>query len=335
MSQIAFAAGFASIRQFNDTVREVFARTPTELRAGVRAAGRPGPVATGSLALRLPFRAPLDGDSLLGFLAARSINGVEAVADGTYARTMRLPHGTGVVRLRPLPDHIRCTLQLDDLRDLAAAVQRCRRLLDLDGDPLAVSAALGADPLIGPLVAKRPGLRTPGHGDGFEIAVRAIVGQQVSVAGARTVLARLSEALGEPAPVGPDASGLLRLFPSPAAFAEADPARFPMPKARGETIRRLGAAVADGSIEIDPGADREALRARLLALPGIGSWTVSYVELRAMGDPDVFLPTDLGVRHALERLGEAGDPRSAARTAERWRPWRSYALMHLWSSLSG
>ena len=335
VSQIAFAAGFSSIRQFNDTVLEVFARTPTELRAGVRAAGRTGPVATGSLALRLPFRAPLDGDALLTFLAARSIAGVEAIADGAYARTMRLPHGTGIVTLRPLPDHVACTLQLDDLRDLAAAVQRCRRLLDLDGDPLAVSAALGADALIGPLVAKRPGLRTPGHGDGFEIAVRAIVGQQVSVAGARTVLARQSEALGEPVPVGRDACGLVRLFPSPSAFADADPAVFPMPKARAETIRRLGSAVAEGSIEIDPGADRDALRARLLALPGIGPWTVSYVELRALGDPDVFLPTDLGVRHALERLGQGGDARSAELIAERWRPWRSYALMHLWSSLAG
>lgn len=335
VSQIAFAAGFSSIRQFNDTVQDVFARTPTELRAATRSGDRHRSVAAGSLALRLPFRAPLDGDALLGFLTARSIAGVETIADGAYARTMRLPHGTGVVTLRPLPDHVACMLQLGDLRDLAAAVQRCRRLLDLDGDPLAVSAALGADARLGPLVAKRPGLRTPGHGDGFEIAVRAIVGQQVSVAGARTVLARLSEALGEPVPVGPDAGGLVRLFPSPAAFADAAPAVFPMPKARAETIRRLASAVADGSIEIDPGADREVLRSRLLALPGIGQWTVSYVELRALGDPDVFLPTDLGVRHALERLGEAGDPRSAGLIAERWRPWRSYALMHLWNSLTG
>ena len=350
VSQIAFAAGFASIRQFNDTIRDVFALTPTELRAHRRTGREQPPLVTGALSLRLPFRAPLDGATLLEFLRVRSISGVESVTDGVYARSMRLPHGTGLVTLRPLPDHVACTLRLSDLRDLGAAVQRCRRLLDLDADPVAVAGALGADELLAPLVAKRPGLRAPGHGDGFEIAVRAIVGQQVSVAGARTVLARMSAALGEDIEAvadGPDhntdhdtgpvvaTTGIERLFPSAAAFAEADPAQFPMPRARADTIRRLAAAVADGTVAIDPGADRVRLRDSLLAMPGIGPWTVAYIEMRALGDPDVFMATDLGVRRALEHLGVAGDPKSAAARAESWRPWRSYALQHLWTSLSG
>ena len=352
VSQIAFAAGFASIRQFNDTIRDVFALTPTALRAHRRTGGEQAPLVTGALSLRLPFRAPLDGAALLEFLRVRSISGVESVTDGVYARSMRLPHGTGLVTLRPLPDHVACTLRLSDLRDLGAAVQRCRRLLDLDADPVAVAAALGTDELLAPLVAKRPGLRAPGHGDGFEIAVRAIVGQQVSVAGARTVLARMSAALGEDVVDGTGGTdgtdgtnhgtdpagattGIERLFPSAAAFAEADPEQFPMPRARADTIRRLGAAVADGTVEIDPGADRIRLRESLLAMPGIGPWTVAYIEMRALGDPDVFMATDLGVRRALEHLGVAGDPKSATARAEMWRPWRSYALLHLWTSLSG
>ncbi len=189
------------------------------------------------------------------------------------------------------------------------------------------------DELLAPLVRKHPGLRVPGHVDGFEILVRAIVGQQISVAGARTVLGRITKARG--APLAIPEGRLTHAFPTAAELASADPDALPMPKARAATIRRVALAVASGELVIDPGVEREELRARLLAIPGVGPWTVAYVGLRALGDPDVFLPTDLGVRHALERLGCAGDPHAAAARAEAWRPWRSYALMQLWTSLSG
>ena len=333
ISQIAFASGFASIRQFNDTVRGVFALSPSELRSRARRSADPTTAhgAGGWLSLRLAHRMPMDATGVFEFLGARLIDGVERCDHAGYRRTLQLPYGRGVVALEPLSDHVHCSLQLDDLRDLQAAVQRCRRLLDLDSDPVAVDAALSDDPAIGPLVCKRPGLRVPGHVDPFEVAVRAIVGQQVSVAGARTVLSRLSAEHGATWEGRDD--GLARLFPTPAAFAAADPATFPMPRARAETIVRLAAAVADGAISFSVGADRDDLRGSLLALRGVGPWTADYVALRGLGDPDVFLPTDLGVKHALDHLGLASDPKSAATIAERWRPWRSYALMHLWSSL--
>lgn len=279
--------------------------------------------------LRLPFRPPLDGELLLDFLRSRAVTGLEACDATTYRRSLRLPHGPATVALTPGPDHVDCTLRLADPRDRAAAVELCRRILDLDADPAAVAAHLGADPVLGPAVRAHPGLRVPCHVDGFEVLVRAIVGQQVSVAGARTVLGRLAAALGDPLPWadGP----VTACFPSPEALAGAPADLFPMPRSRAETLRRVATATASGDLVVDRGGDRAALRERLLAIPGVGPWTVAYVELRALGDPDVFLPTDLGVRRALERRGRPGDPRAAAATAEAWRPWRSYALLHLWT----
>ena len=331
-ADIAFASGFASIRQFNDTVREVYGATPTELRGNGR---RGGPV--GQLDLRIAVRPPFAANHLLQFLRQRAVVGVETAGDGWYARTLDLPHGHGRMRLT-LPaeaareDHLRCLLEVHDLRDVGAAVERSRRLLDADCDPTAVDAALGADPFLGPLVAARLGLRVPGHVDGAEVAVRAVVGQQVSVAGAARVLARICERFGEPVPSSEEYDGLTRLFPRPEVLAEVDPAELPMPRARGRALNALCAAVAAGDLPLDRSADRVDVRGRLLALPGIGPWTAGYVSMRALGDPDVFLPTDAGVRHALARHGQAG-PRQAETLATTWRPWRSYALMHLWTSL--
>jgi AraC family transcriptional regulator, regulatory protein of adaptative response / DNA-3-methyladenine glycosylase II len=344
MSQVAFASGFTSIRQFNDTVRAVFALTPTQLRkrAAIQArtraptADEPGGGARSSgvaeIELRLPFRAPFDGEPLLDFLRTRLVAGLESCDGTTYRRSLLLPFGPATVALTPRPDHVSCALRLGDVRDLAAAVQRCRRILDLDADPVAVSAQLGRDALLEPNVRKHPGMRVPGNVDGFEVLVRAIVGQQVSVAGARTVLGRIAAAIGEPL-AAPD-GGVTTCFPSAEAVAEAPPDTFPMPRARAETLRRVATEVAEGGLVIDPGTDRDEMRTRLLAIPGVGPWTVAYVSLRALGDPDVFLATDLGVRRALERRGLDGDPRSAAALAESWRPWRSYALLHLWTSLA-
>jgi AraC family transcriptional regulator of adaptative response / DNA-3-methyladenine glycosylase II len=330
MADIAFAAGFSSVRQFNDTVRQVYAARPSELRA---AAGRRAhPASTGAqLRIRLALRPPFNGAALLGFFAARTVTGVEAVVDGAYGRTLSLPHGPAVVTLRPADDHVTCELALTDLRDLAAAVERCRRLLDLDCDPVAVADVLGADEALAPLVAARPGLRVPGYVDGFEAAVRAVLGQQVSVAGARTLAGRLVQRFGTPLPQ--PAPTLTHLFPTPAALASADPASLGIPRSRGAAIVALSEAVAAGDIALDRSADRADVADRLLALPGIGSWTAGYVALRALGDPDVFLATDLGVRQAMARLRLPDEPKGALAHAARWRPWRSYAQMYLWTGM--
>ena len=330
-SDVAFAAGFSSVRQFNETIREVYAATPSELR-GRRGADR----ATGTMTMRLAVRTPYAGSALLGFLAARAVPGVEAAGDGWYARTLSLPRGTGTVRLE-VPDastagetaFVRATFALQDLRDTSAAVERTRRLLDADCDPVAVAEAFAGDAVIGPLVRRRPGLRVPGHVDGAEIAVRAILGQQVSVAGARTVAARLVRDHGTKVA---DDGELTHLFPTPGALAALAPEDLPMPRARGRALIALCTALADGSLALDRGPDRDDVRRRLLDLPGVGPWTADYVALRALGHPDVFLPTDLGIRQALARLGT--DPDLAGELAEGWRPWRSYAQLHLWHSLT-
>jgi AraC family transcriptional regulator, regulatory protein of adaptative response / DNA-3-methyladenine glycosylase II len=345
-TNIAFASGFASVRQFNDTVRDVFATTPTDMRrrslhrkpgpVGTRSASTDGGVSRASISLRLPYRPPFDGAGLLAFLRTRAVPGVETCNETTYRRTLRLPHGIGIVALTPTTadaahPHVGCVLQLDDLRDLATAIQRCRRLFDLDADPLAVADVLGCDPLLGALVRRNIGLRVPGHVDGTELAVRAVLGQQVSVAGARTLAGRIVASVDEH--ITGDAE-LTHLFPAASAMAEMKPESFAMPRARGRSLIGLVAAISDGKIVIDPSADRDELSTKLVELPGIGPWTASYIRMRAQGDPDVFLASDLGVRHALEQLGAKGDPLAAAARAEAWRPWRSYSLMHLWQSLA-
>ncbi|WP_157036481.1 DNA-3-methyladenine glycosylase 2 [Streptomonospora alba] len=341
LSDAAFAAGFSSIRQFNDTVREVFDRSPSQLRRlSAGGAQRPGADSSagdsthaGTVTLRLPLRPPIDLDHLFGFLAARAIPGVEEVSGGVYRRVLTLPHGSGVVHISrgDSDDHVWCRLCLDLLKDLGTAVQRCRRLLDLDTDPRAVAEVLGADgsPLAG-LVAARPGLRAPAGADSTEMAVRAVVGQQISVSAARTVAGRLVERFGTP--LATPQQGLTHTFPGPEALAGVSPQDLPMPAGRAEALIALSQALDSGDIDLCPGTDRDEAAARLRGLSGIGPWTSDYIRMRALGDPDVFLTTDLGVRRSLERLGRPGDPRAAEREAQAWRPWRSYATHHLWAS---
>jgi AraC family transcriptional regulator of adaptative response / DNA-3-methyladenine glycosylase II len=322
LAEIAFAAGFGSVRQFNDTLREVYASAPSELRAA--AAQRQAPAgAPGTVTLRLAYRPPLHAQALLEFLAARAIPGVESADEGGYARGLRLPHGAATVVLTPMDGYVSAALRLTDLRDLAPAVARCRRLLDLDADPVAVDETLGGDPALAPAVLKEPGLRVPRAVDGFEVAVRAIVGQQVSVSGARTTLGRLVRHTTAP-------GDELVAFPDAETVATAPDEAFGMPAARRGTIRELAAAVAAGEVRLDDGADRGETEAALRRIPGIGAWTAGYVAIRALGDPDVFLSTDLAVRRGAAKLGLPDDPTELDNHARRWRPWRSYAVLRLW-----
>ncbi|MCQ6551716.1 helix-turn-helix domain-containing protein [Streptomyces sp. C10-9-1] len=332
MADIAFAAGFSSVRTFNDTVREVFALPPTELRS--RAARRPGgaagPPTAGSIALRLPFRAPLEPGNLFGHLAATAVPGVEEWRGGAYRRTLSLPYGHGIASLAPRPDHVACRLALTDLRDLTIAISRCRWLLDLDADPEAVDEQLRADAGLAPLVDRAPGRRVPRTADAAEFAVRAVLGQQVSTAAARTHAARLVTAHGTP--VEDPEGGLTHLFPAAAALAALDPERLALPRSRRTTLTTLVAALAGGSLELDPGSDWDRARAHLAALPGFGPWTVEVIAMRALGDPDAFLPTDLGIRRAAAGLGMPATPAALTARAAPWRPWRSYAVQYLWAA---
>jgi AraC family transcriptional regulator of adaptative response / DNA-3-methyladenine glycosylase II len=390
LAEIAFAAGFGSVRQFNDTIRETYGRSPSELRAARRnGAATPGHE-LGTMTLRLPYREPLHAESLLEFLGGRTIAGVDEVRDDRYRRALRLPHGHATVDIAIRPGYAEALLRLADVRDLAPAVARCRRLLDLDADPVAVDAVLARDPALAASVSKEPGVRVPGAVDGFEIAVRAVVGQQISVAGARTVLARLAAATASPAlfsaatsppataspaddrvqdprdhelqrmitasgrrlnhdhadlgsgkatpgaprsvePGTEDLGNGLRGFPTAEEVAAAPDSAVGMPAARRRTLRALAEAVVEGRLRLDPGADRMEAEARLVEIPGIGPWTAQYVALRALGDPDVLLPTDLGVRRGAAALGLPDDPVTLARHAhETWAPWRSYATIRLW-----
>ncbi|MEU6651366.1 AlkA N-terminal domain-containing protein [Streptomyces sp. NPDC046900] len=327
MAEIAFAAGFSSIRSFNDTVREVFALAPGELRARLP---KTTAIAPGVLTLRLPFRAPLNPDNLFGHLAATAVPGVEEWRDGAYRRTLRLPYGHGIVALTPRPDHIGCRLTLSDLRDLPVAISRCRRMLDLDADPVAVDDQLRADPLLAPLVDKAPGRRVPRTVDEDEFAVRAVLGQQVSTAAARTHAARLVTAHGEA--VEDPEGGLTHLFPAPDALAALDPESLAMPRTRRTTFTTLVRRLADKEIHLGVESDWEETRARLLALPGFGPWTVDVIAMRALGDPDAFLPTDLGIRRAAQGLGLPSTPAALTARAAAWRPWRAYAVQYLWAT---
>ncbi|MFJ6856150.1 AlkA N-terminal domain-containing protein [Streptomyces werraensis] len=328
MADVAFAAGFSSVRAFNDTVREVFALSPSELRA--RAPKHAAAGAPGVIALRLPFRAPLHPDNLFGHLAATAVPGVEEWREGSYRRTLRLPYGQGIVALSPRPDHIACRLALSDHRDLTVAISRCRRLLDLDADPVAVDEQLRADPALAPLVDKAPGRRVPRTADEAEFAVRAVLGQQVSTAAARTHAARLVIAHGTP--VDDPEGGLTHLFPAPEELAALDPDALAMPRTRRTTLTTLVRRLADGDLRLGADSDWPKTRAALLALPGFGPWTADVIAMRALGDPDAFLPTDLGVRRAARALGLPSTPAALTTRAAAWRPWRAYAVQYLWAT---
>jgi AraC family transcriptional regulator of adaptative response / DNA-3-methyladenine glycosylase II len=265
---------------------------------------------------------------VFGHLAATAVPGVEEVRDGAYRRTLRLPSGNGIVSLTPQVDHVRCELALDDFRDLSTAIARCRRLLDLDADPEAVIDVLSADSHLSPLVAKAPGQRIPRTVDENELALRVVLGQQVSTKAARTHARRLVEAYGSP--MADANGGLTHTFPSVEQLADIDPTLMAFPKARQRTVVALVDALATGEVVLDPGCDWNRAREQLLALPGVGPWTAEVIAMRGLGDPDAFPATDLGVQLAAKQLG-LGE--TLTQHGARWRPWRAYATQHLWTAL--
>jgi len=329
LTDVAFAAGFESVRQFNDTIREVFALTPTALRA---AGWRRGDMVQGALTLRLPYRPPLDWPALSSWLRTRAVPGIAEANGHAYRRTLRLPRGAAIVGLEPFDGHIRCTLKLESMSDLTSAVRQCRRLLDLDADPLSVVEVLAKDRRLASVVKKRPGLRAPGAVDGTELAIQAVLGQQVSLAAARTLAARLVTAHGDVIKIADPT--LTHLFPAADAIATADLSRLGVPQTRRATLHALASAVARGSLTLDPGADRAETYHKLLSVPGIGEWTAGYILMRALGDPDTFLAGDLGVRKAGARLGFGSNARTISEHAAAWRPWRTYATHQLWATLT-
>jgi AraC family transcriptional regulator of adaptative response / DNA-3-methyladenine glycosylase II len=340
VSDVAFAAGFSSIRAFNDTIQEIFAQSPTELRAGAlrKRSHRPtrdmpqlAAATAGTLSLRLPFRKPFCPDNLFGHLAATAVPGVEEWRAGAFRRTIRLTNGHAVVALRPGRDHVACQIALTDQRDLTSAISRCRWMLDLDADPEAVDADLSQDPPMAKLVASNPGRRVPRTVDPAELAIRAVLGQQVSTAAARTHAGRLVRAYGDPVP--DPHGGLTHLFPTPKVLAAMDPAELGMPHSRRRTLIGLVEALANGQLNLDLGADWREARVRLNALHGFGPWTVETIAMRALGDPDAFIAADLGVKLAAARLGMPDKPRELTDHSHLWRPWRSYAVQYLWATM--
>jgi AraC family transcriptional regulator of adaptative response / DNA-3-methyladenine glycosylase II len=327
ITDVAFSAGYSSLRQFNSEVLSGTGRPPTALRRR----GATGHDGEGALVLRLGVRPPFDGAALLRFFAARAVCGVEVCSPSTVTRSVALPHGAAVVELEPQPAQLVVRLWLDDVRDLGAAVDRCRRLFDVDADPQAIAAVLCADPILAPLVSCRPGLRVPGCVDAEEIAVRAVLGQQVSVSRATALASRLTDQLG--AALAQPRHGVSRLFPTSAAIAEADLAGLGVTGERMSTLRRLTAALVRGDIELGAGCDSREVMAQLQSIRGIGEWTATYVAMRALHDPDAFPAGDLGLRQAFAGAG-GGDPQALRERAQRWRPWRAYATVQFWNHLS-
>ena len=327
VTDIAFGSGFSSVRQFNDSMLAAYGRAPSALRGGQRRRQGRG------LSLPLAFRVPLEVTDVTDYLAARAIPGVEEVGATTYRRAVSSSTGGGVLEITAVDDRLVLSLAGTDIGQLARDVAAARRLFDLDADPLAIAGTLLQDPLLGPLVQGRPGLRVPGAYDGFELAVRTVLGQQVSVAAASTFAGRLVSKLGTPLkePVG----SVTHLFPSADIMAADDLSGVGLTKARQETLRVLAGAVADKTVLLHPGADQQRTEQALTALKGIGPWTASYIAMRALRDPDALPSKDLALLKAFSRIiGSTATDKDLERYAERWRPWRGYAAVHLWASLS-
>jgi AraC family transcriptional regulator of adaptative response / DNA-3-methyladenine glycosylase II len=326
IADVAFAAGFSSIRQFNDTVQAVYETTPTALRErGRRVVARPraGAMDSTSITLRLPARAPFDGAGLMRFFADHAVAGMESGDDQSFRRAVRLPHGVAEIELRlDGATAVLCTAKLDNIADLSTLVSRVRRLLDLDADSEAIDSALVKDPALAASVLAHPGVRLPGSLDADEALFRTMIGQQISVAAARTVLGKLAT----------EASESPGLFPTAAQIAERGHEVLRGPASRVASIIGVARALAAGELVLDLGMPAEEFERRLVALPGIGPWTAGYLAMRVLGNPDVLLTTDLVMLSSAAGLGLPSTARGLADYGTRWAPWRSYAGMHLWRS---
>ena len=332
MTEVALAAGFGSLRRFNDTFRRLYGRPPSALRRrGTAAVAAP----SSALKLNLPYRPPYDWAAMLGFLEARAIPGVERIADDRYTRTIELDGAFGTISVAPSRPgtSLVAAVRFPQVTALPAILARLRRIFDLAADPLAIAAQLAEDPVMAPLVAARPGLRVPGAWDGFELAVRAVLGQQIAVAAATRLAGKLVAAYGTP--LAPDlvSPGLSHAFPQPERLARADLATLGMPGARARAISALAAAaVADPQL-FTTGESLESGIERLVALPGIGEWTACYIAMRALREPDAFPAADIGLTRALvDGSGTRLNAAELAARAEAWRPWRAYAVLHLWTA---
>ncbi len=345
ITRVAFSAGFSSIRQFNHAMRATFRASPTVLR---RRRGRRDPVENGTgVVVRLPYRPPLAWDALLRFITPRATPGVEVVEADVYRRTIEVNGAAGVIEVWPevrvgrqsaserkgvTPSnaaHLLVRVRLPGCESLIDVVERVRRIFDLGADPSCIAEHLGRSPQLTPMLDRLPGLRVPGAWDTFELAVRAILGQQVTVRGATTLAGRLVQAFGTPVDVGN--AGLTHLFPRPEALADADLSRIGLPRTRAASIRALASAVAGGDVVLEASQGLDDAIARLCAIPGLGPWTAHYIAMRALGEPDAFPSGDLGLRRAV---GNGAGPLPAnqlAELAEAWRPWRAYAAMYLWA----
>jgi AraC family transcriptional regulator of adaptative response / DNA-3-methyladenine glycosylase II len=324
MASIAEASGFGSVRRFNDAFLKLYRRSPSELR--VKKSGEPS-----AIVLRLGYRPPYDWDAILNFLSHRAIDGVETVKDGCYRRTISVDGGVGTVEVRPGERNcLVATIRISEVRGLLSIVARLRRLFDLDADVEAIGAHLSEDKSLAPLIAQRPGLRSPGCWDAFELAVRAVLGQQITVMAARHLAGKLAKLAG---PKIADEGGLTHIFPTPQQMMKADLSKLGMPKARIACLESLAAAAAKDKKLLEPAGDYESAVARVLALPGWGPWTAQYWALRALRDSDAFPESDV----ALLRCPAVADgngrlsPKALLERAESWRPWRAYAAQHLWT----
>jgi AraC family transcriptional regulator of adaptative response / DNA-3-methyladenine glycosylase II len=326
-SEVAAASGFQSLRRFNDSVRTVYGRSPSELRRGSKAEGEQ---ASAAISLRLGYRPPFDWNRILAYLGGRAIPGIEKVEEDTYRRTYRLGDRTGTIEVTHQPDRHALSVRIDGVGPLPVRqiVARVRRLFDLDADPAAISASLGSDPIIGPRLARARGIRVPGTFDPFELAIRAVLGQQVSVKGATTLAGRVVQRCATPSAVA--WNGLTHFFPTPEALARADLSGLGLTSGRALALKSLSAACASSDGPLKPGSSLEDSVARLVTLPGIGEWTAHYVALRALGEPDAFPAADLGLRKAAG-AGVVIAPQALKRMAEAWRPWRGYAALLLWT----
>ncbi|MEH2564423.1 AlkA N-terminal domain-containing protein [Bradyrhizobium sp. AZCC 2289] len=333
MAEVALASGFNSVRRFNETFRELFGRPPAALRR-VRDKGKDGREA-GALSVRLAYRPPYDWDAMLAFLAARAIPGVETVSENLYRRSIAIGENCGVISVKPADkNRVDVRVRFPDMAALPQIIARVRRVFDLSADPDTIGAHLALDPALAPLVAARPGLRVPGAWDGFELAVRAIFGQQITVPAATRLLGKLVQAFGDPLPAAlRESEGLSHLFPSTARIADENLATLGLPGARARAVTSLAQAIAADPAIFSRGANLEDAIVKLRSLPGIGEWTAQYIAMRELREPDAFPAADVGLLRALaDADGRRPSPPELLSRAERWRPWRAYAALHLWAA---